>query len=43
MTYQLEDEPKKCPTCECYDCVPEECTCDCHPVKKDENNLTLKL
>jgi len=26
---------KRCPTCECYECTPEECTCDCHC--KEEN------
>ena len=26
----MHEEKKKCETCECYECDPEECSCDCH-------------
>ena len=33
---QVEDIVDKCETCECYECEEEECTCQCHTEKKNE-------
>ncbi len=33
-----EKRKNRCPTCECYDCDYEECTCDCHE-KQDEPDV----
>ena len=32
----MNEERKKCKTCECYDCDIEDCNCDCHKEQEDE-------
>ncbi len=31
----MNDEKKRCATCECYECDCEECSCDCHEEELD--------
>ena len=31
----MNEERKRCKTCECYDCDCEDCTCDCHKEEED--------
>ena len=37
----MNEERKRCKTCECYDCDCEDCTCDCHKEEEDIEGVPI--
>jgi len=37
----MNDDKKRCETCECYECDCEECSCDCHKEELDVEGVPV--
>ncbi len=37
----MNDDKKRCETCECYECDCEECSCDCHKEDLDVEGVPV--
>ena len=37
----MNENRKRCDTCECYDCDCEDCNCDCHDDDEDAQGVPV--